>query len=147
MQSKQDRRRAGKATGPLLGLVLLIGLGGYNYHRNWQSEQVDQGPRPFETYETADLTALRDAYEVEAAQYEQRYSAQERQRYRSKGEGLMGERVEDFERIQRNSGRLRELSADVADRQARMRDIERELDIRLAQANGLALHMKRLISL
>jgi uncharacterized protein HemX len=154
MQASEDRtsrakRRAGKAMAQMLVLlVLVIGLGGYNYNRNLQKEETQHGPRAFEAYETEDLTALREAYSDEVSRYENRYQAQDRKRYRVDGSnGLMGENVDQFERVQRNSGRLRELRADVANREARMRDIDEELGIRVALADGFALHLKRLISL
>jgi hypothetical protein len=143
----RDKRRQGSAMPLLLMLILLIGLGGYNYHRNWKAEQ-NTGPRPFETYETEDLSQLRDAYEAEVSQYETRYSAQNQRRVRASGDdALMQERVGEFERIQRNTERLRDLGTQVAEREARLREIEKELDYRLALATGFTLHVKRLTSI
>lgn len=143
----RNERRRGSAMPVLLLLVLLIGLGGYNYHRNWKAEQ-NTGPRPFQGYEIEDLGQLRDAYDAEVAEYEQHYSAQQQKRYRAKGsKALMGERVDEFERIQHNSERLRDLGTQVAEREARLREIEKELDYRIALDTGFALHLKRLTSI
>ncbi len=143
-----SNRRAGGATVPLLFLVLLLGLGAYNYHRNWTAESAAQGPRPFESYATGDLEQLRDAYNSEIVQLERHYSAQERRRVRARSEGLMmGERLDEFERVQRTSGKLREIGTEVADRQARLRDVEKELEYRVALKAGLELHLQRLTSI
>jgi hypothetical protein len=145
--SAPARRRAGNATNLLVLLLLLVGLGAYNYHRNWQAEQREEGNRPFRTYSLEDLTALRDAYDAEAKQYERRYASQDQVRYRASGEGLMAERVAEFERIKRNSTQLRELGGAVAEREARRADIQREIDLRSGNADGLALHLRRLTTI
>ena len=131
----------------LLLLVLLIGFGGYNYHRNWQIEQQGESARPFRTYTLDDLTALRDAYEQEAQQYERRYTKKDRQRVRASGEGLMAERVAEFERIKRNSEKLRALGGQVAEHEARLAEIQREIDYRLTLDQGMALHLRRLTTI
>ena len=138
------KRQTGGATLPLLLLVLAMGIGGYNYHRNWTAERAAQGPRPFEGYSAGDLTKLRDAYAQEMEQFEQRYALQRSRRVRATGEGLMGERLEEFERIQQTSTQLREIATEVADRQARLGEIERELAYRTTLDDGFALHMRRL---
>jgi len=132
----------------LVALLLLIVVGGgYNYHRNMQAEQQDQGPRPFKGYSTADLTSLRDAYDQEVQAYQRKYDSQQRQRVRTSGNGAMNEQVDQFERVQRNSAAIRETTADVAEREAQLRAINRELELRLALGGGLSLHLKRLTSI
>ena len=143
-----SRRTAGGALVPVLFvLVVLLGLGGWNYHRNLQAEARDDRPRPFKGYAEEDLEAMRAAYEHEAAEFQKRYSAQDAKRQRSTGGGLMDENLEAFERAQASSGRLRELRADVADREARLRELEQELNYRSASLSGVKLHLKRLLTL
>ncbi|MBW2230830.1 MAG: hypothetical protein JRH17_10605 [Deltaproteobacteria bacterium] len=142
-----QRREAGSVAVSLLLLALLIGAGGYNYWRNFQREQLDERPRPFRTYETADLESLRDAYTTEVSQAEGRFSAQNRRRVRPASQPLMAESVDEYERVKRSSVKLRDLKADVAEHEARVREINRELSFRSAQLAGVKLHIKRLITL
>jgi hypothetical protein len=129
----------------LVALLLLIVVGGaYNYQRNMQAEKSEQGARPFKGYATDDLSALRDAYDQEVAAYERTYAARQRQRVRATNSGAMNQQVDQFERVQRNSAALREATADVAEREAQLRAIERELELRLALGGGFSLHIKRL---
>jgi hypothetical protein len=141
------RRHSGKAMPALLALVVLLGVGGYNYHRNWSVEQVELTHRPFRSYAMDDLTSLQSAYEAEASEYERRYSSQDRARYRASGEGLMAERVQEFERIKRNSESLRALGGEVATREAQIAEIKREIDYRLAMGAGLQIHLRRLTTI
>jgi hypothetical protein len=143
-RSKRGKRQQGKAMAAVMVLLLLIVGGGYNYHRNLQSEAAEQGPRPFKGYATDDLSSLRDAYDQEVRAYERKHSAQQRQRVRASGGGVMDEQVDQFERIQRNSAALRETTADVAERQAQLRAIERELELRSALAGSFSIHLRRL---
>lgn len=146
--TKSERGQAGRTVTTVLALlVLLVGGGAWNYHRNLQAEQRDDRPRPFAKYETTDLEALRAAYAQEAESSRQRYTAQSARRQRASGEGLMDERVREFERIQRTSDRLRELRADVAEQEARLREIDAELLRRSGAASGMALHLQRLLTI
>ena len=56
----------------------------------------------------------------------------------------VAEGVREFERVQRSSGRLRDLTTELATREARIREIEQELARRESAASGLALHLQRL---
>jgi len=143
-----SKRIAGVAIVQLMGLlVLLAGLGGYNYHRNMMLEQQDSRPRPFEGYASADLEALRDAYTGEAARNQKRYDSRDRMRVRASGEGLMDERLDEFERIQRNSSALRAIGGQVAEQEARVREIDAELEVRSSMKSGMELHLERLLTI
>lgn len=146
--TRVDRRRGGRAVAQVLVLLaVLVAAGGWNYHRNWQAEAQDAKPRPFENYESADLEALRDAYAQEVEAFQSRYDAQESTRQRASGAGLMDQRVKEFEQIQATSDRLRDLRADVAEREARLREIEEEIGYRASQVAGLQLHLSRLLTI
>lgn len=128
-------------------LAVLTGLGAWNYHRNMQAETQESAPRPFQAYQTTDLEALRAAYAQEVETSQRAYEAQSSRRQRARGEGLMDERVREFEKIQRTSDRLRDLRADVAEREARLREIDAELELRAGAQAGLSLHLKRLLTI
>lgn len=140
----RSKREQGKAMLAVVVLLLLVVAGGYNYHRNMVAETAEQGPRPFKGYSTDDLSSLRDAYDQEVKAFERKRSAQQGRRTRASSGGVMGEQVDEFERVQRNSVALRETTADVAEREAQLRSIERELELRSALAGGLTLHIQRL---
>lgn len=145
---ENTRRQAGRALiQVLIVLVVLAAAGAWNYHRNWQAEAQNAPPRPFETYATGDLEALRDAYTNEVESFQARYDAKESTRQRASGAGLMDQRVREFEQIQATSDRLRDLRADVAEREARLREVEEELGQRANQVAGLALHLGRLFTI
>ena len=81
--SHDVRRTAGRASGSVvLLLMLLTGLGAWNYHRNLQVEKETEGVRPYESYATDDIQALRDAYEAELAGSQAQFAAAKRQRVR-----------------------------------------------------------------
>jgi len=144
----EDRRRAGGALVQLLVLlVVVIAAGGANYYRNWQAEDQQAPARPFQGYAAGDLEALRAAYAQEVESFQQRYAAQESRRQRPSGTGLMDQRVREFERVQATSQRLRELRADVAEREARLREVEAEIALRSDPAAGLTLHLGRLLTI
>ncbi len=146
--NRQMRRREGKAALAMTVLLLLASAGGYNYHRNWTAEQAAQGPRPYKTYSETDLTALRDAYRDEVDEFKRRYSTQQHGRQRADGSAAyVGERIAEFERIQRSSSALRATSQEVATREARLAEVQKELDYRAVLAGGLSLHIKRLTTL
>jgi len=146
---RAERRRAGGATGSLLLLLLVAaGLGGWNYHRNWQQEQTAAEPRPYEGYAVEDLRALRQAYSIELEELQARFEEARRRRVRPKGDrGSIGENLEQFNQTTRHSARIREAAADVAARQDQIAALDRELEIRARHGGGLMKHVERLVSI
>ena len=132
----------------LLVLVLLIGVGAYNYHRNLKLEIATEGPRPFKSYQTADLESLKSAYQQELDAYQRQYQKVRNGRTGVEPSGqLLDEKLANFERARKTGNAMRAATSEVADREARMREINRELNVRASLANGFALHMKRLVSI
>ncbi|MCG8591508.1 MAG: hypothetical protein MJE66_19610 [Proteobacteria bacterium] len=130
----------------LVLLVLVVGLGGYNYHRNWQREQAEQTKRTFSGYATADLEQLAAAYRAEAEALQKRYSAASRRVAPARDRAFMSDRVAEFERVQKQAGSARDVATLLAEREARVREIEQELALRQNQTGALAVHFRRLIS-
>ena len=136
----------GKGTLLSVVLVALVVAGGFNYHRNWTAEQ-EEAPRPYESYADADIAALIEAYEGEVEQGQARYDAA-RAQSAAPGRGrLLGEQVRDFERAQSRGRHVRELSADLAQREAMLHELRREQELRAAAARGLTTHLVRLLTL
>jgi len=141
----RKREQGGTLVSSLMLLLLIAGLAGYNYHRNWKAEgTADNRPRPFAGYDEPQLHQLRDAYSAQIRASEQGYAAQEQRRQRASGGGLMNERVDEFEKIQRNSTALRARAGDVAVSESRLKEIEAELAIRRDVLSGLDIHLQRL---
>jgi len=139
------RRTEGKAAAGLVAmLAILVAAGGGNYVRNLQADEASESRRPFSAYERDDLVSLRSAYEAEVAAYRSRYAQAKASRRRSGGAAMMDEAVADFERIREQSDGLRELGTEVAEREARLRDIDAELAQRNEIGEGWDAHVRRL---
>jgi hypothetical protein len=130
----------------LLMLIVLGGAGGFNYYRNMQAEQQDEKPRPLSGYDDAGLAALADAYrtEIEALQARRAMARSAADPAAAKG-AFIGDNVKQFERVQKSSQALRDLLGEIAERQGRLAEIEREQQYRARSAgSGMALHLQRL---
>lgn len=147
MHHHRRRELGNSITSLLLVLAMLVAAGGYNYWRNLQREQMEKKPSPFKEYVTADLESLHTAYELEVGQAQDRFLAQNQRRVRASGQGLIAERVKEYNRVKRSTAKLRELKADLAAREAQLREIEEELGYRRSQLSGLKLHLKRLVTI
>ncbi len=134
----------GKGAGILILLVLLAGLGGYNYHHNYQLEKEQQGSQPFAGYDDASLEALAAAYESEIAVLQKQYDALKGRRAQVRSTHGVGDGVREFERVQAGSHRLRNVTEELATREARNREIRHEQRYRARLGRGLVLHFERL---
>ena len=128
----------------LILLVLLCGGGAYNYHRNMAAEQSQQGPRPFGGYDSAALEQLASAYQKEIESYERIYQEARLNRATARETALLGDAVRELERVQRSGRKVREATALVAEREARLREIRVEQKMREREQGGIALHLERL---
>ena len=148
--SRHDARRtAGRASGSLLFLlVLLVGAGGFNYHRNLEIERQSEGHRPYESYSTEDIQALRDAFESELVGSEAKFAAAKRQRTRPKGDlGSVSGNIQQFAQTAQTSRAIRHAAAGVAERQNELSELDRELELRANLGQGLMRHVKRLTTI
>lgn len=145
----RHRHRSGRATGSiLLLLVLLSGLGGWNYHRNWQIEQETEGPRPYASYASEDLRALRAAYDAELTGVRADFEAAQRTRRRPKGDlGSISGNVDQFAATTRTSRQIRQAAAGVAERENEIAELDRELALRDRFGQGVMRHVKRLTTI
>ena len=148
--SRSDARRtAGRASGSLLLLlVLLMGAGGFNYHRNLEIERQSAGHRPYEGYATEDIQALRDAFESELVGSEAHFAAAKRQRTRPQGDvGSIAGNIDQFAQTAQTSRAIRAAAAGVAERQNELSELDRELELRANLGQGLMRHVKRLTTI
>ena len=143
------RRTAGRASGSLVFLLLLIaGAGGFNYHRNLEIERQSEGHRPYEGYSTEDIQALRAAFESELAGSEAKFAAAKRQRTRPQGDvGSISGNIDQFAQTAQTSRAIRAAAAGLAERQNELSELDRELALRSNLGQGLMRHVKRLTTI
>jgi hypothetical protein len=97
-------------------LVILCTAGGWNYHRNTLID--DTVPRPYRGYSDEELNQLISAYqgEVEIQMARYRKSTVGKNVTVQDG-GLLEERIDEFERVQRLSKQRKERAYQVTDNQ------------------------------
>lgn len=142
-----DRRRiAGSTTGPLvLFLVLLLGAGAWNYHRNLQQERTSERGRPYAGYSVREVRLLRDAAGTELAAARARLEKARRGRAGSaRDRGSLDVNARQFNRTTRVSDALRDAAADVAEHESLAAALDQELAARAAIGAGMDRHLKRL---
>ncbi|MDP6980116.1 MAG: hypothetical protein QF570_16185 [Myxococcota bacterium] len=149
MARKKAGRKGGSGTGTLVSIVFLIagGLGGFNYHRNLALEEAKAGARPFQGYTDEALEELAAAYGDQADSLERKYRASlERVDGVRDADGLIMEKVAEFERVQKIGDSVRLATSQVADAEARLRQIQDEQTWRSSQSQW-SLHLKRLTTI
>jgi len=144
-----SRRESGRATGSVLFLlVLLSGVGAWNYHRNWTIEQETEGHRPYQSYSVADIEALHAAYQGELNGVEAQFDAAKRKRVRPQGDrGSISGNVDQFAQTAATSKRIRAAAANVSQQRGEIAELERELELRASFGEGAMRHVKRLTSI
>ena len=143
------RRQAGSVRGLVLVLLVLLGTGAWNYHRSYRADLENHRSLPFASYSTPDLVSLQAGYseELERSQalYARRRAALgERPDAGVHGPGL-ADRVAALERTQASARGIREARADFAQNEARLREVEAELERRSRPGAELRLHLERLV--
>jgi hypothetical protein len=112
------------AGGPLLVLLLILcGAMGWNYKRNTDAESTLA--RPYRGYSDNELEQLKTAQQSDADARHAVYRAGSR-RVTIQNRGLLGDRVDEFERVQKASAQHRERSHRVSESQAAISLIEAE---------------------
>ncbi len=128
----------------LLVLVALIGAGGWNYHQNWSADKAVL--RAYRSYSDEDLARLLDAYRSQAHALRERYEGQgQASPAADPGAGLLGERIEQFEKAQQRARARREIGGSASMIQATVEAIEREQATRVLERDPLRLHLGRLV--
>ena len=125
----------------LVLLLLLVGGGAWNYHRNLARES--QEDRPMRGYAEADLEKLLAAYKAEQERVARRAGATPRARQTAASGPLVGENVREFERVQRQSRRVRDAHGDLAETELMVARIEQELARRDQERDPMAVLIRR----
>jgi hypothetical protein len=129
----------------LVLLVLLVGGGAWNYHRNLARES--QEDRPMRGYAEADLEKLLAAYQGEQERLARRAGATPRARQADASGRLVGENVREFERIQRQSRRVRDANGDLAETELMVARIQQELARRDQERDPMAVLIRRVTTI
>jgi len=116
--------------GPILILLaVLCAAGGWNYHRNTLIDDAE--PRPYRGYADEHLQQLISAYkdevDVQMARYRKSTAGKN---VAVQGGGLLDERIEEFERVQRLSQQRRERAYQVTENQILVEQLAREQVVR-----------------
>ena len=114
--------RAGQA---LVLLVILCAAGGWNYHRNTVID--DAVPRPYRGYSNEELNQMASAYqaEVEVQMVRYRKSAAANKVAVQDG-GLLEDRIDEFERVQRRSKQRQARAYQVTENQILVEQLAQE---------------------
>ena len=95
-------------------------------------------------YDTASLEQLAAAYRAELEGFQAEYRRLKGARASVRSTQGVEAGVREFERVQGTASRLRDVTTEVASREARIQEIEQELARRGWAATGFALHLQRL---
>lgn len=134
--------KAGQVFLLLILLGILVGGGSWNYRRNLKLEEAE--PRPYRGYSLEQLEALKAAYQKEVDVHTQRYRAASSHKVRIHEGGLLGEQVDEFERVQRISEGKREIANQYAKNQVQLDEITAEISRRGGESEPWKLFLKRL---
>jgi hypothetical protein len=127
-------------------LAMLAAAGEYNYQRNKAAEE-SAAPRAYRGYSDAEIAALIEAYEQEVETLEARYGAAKSRTVETRSGGLIDEQIREFERAQQAGTATRSMGADVAEKDAVLRELRREQSLRESPADSLKLLLRRLITI
>ena len=131
----------------ILALLVMLGAAGeFNYQRNKAADER-AAPRTYRGYSDAEIATLIEAYQQEVDALETRYSAAKSRSIETRSGGLIDEQIREFERAQEAGASTRSIGADVAHRDAVLRELQREQSLRRNPAGSLKLHLRRLVSI
>ncbi len=109
----------------LVLLVILCAAGGWNYHRNAVIE--DTVPRPYRGYSDAELHQLVSAYQDEVEVQMERYrNSSAANKVTVQDSGLLEDKIDEFERVQRLSKQRKERAYQVTENQILVEQLAQE---------------------
>ncbi len=126
-------------------LVMLLGLGGWNYKRNLEMEQRE--PRSFAEYSDQDIAVMKSAMQGEVSSLEASYQAAMSKDTRARAQTSSGDRFQDFKRVQDETHEVRELGMIVSQKQKVLRDLKREQAYRVENGTVFKTHLRRLTTI
>ena len=134
--------KGGRAFLLLILLGILVGGGTWNYRRNVQIEEAE--PRPYSSYAFGQLESLKAAYQKEVDAHTRRYRTASSRKVRIREGGLIGEQVDEFERVQRISQNTRAIADQYAKNQVQLDELLAEMSRRARESDSWKLFVTRL---
>ena len=126
----------------LLVLLVIVGGGvGWNYHQNLEAEKRED--RPYRSYSDEDLETLRDVYSGHKDLTNEHYEKTLARKNEARSMSLLGEQVREFERVQHVARQKRDARDRLADSQANLEQIEKEMQKRAKERDKLKLFLRR----
>lgn len=122
-------------------LAILCGYGAWNYQRSVAAERKQ--PRPYASYSDTQLDQLLAAYQGKVDELSKRYQAASGRRAVSSKVQLLGDGVEQFNRVQRSSRAVRELGQELSEEQASLKAIQQEKAQRAHAGGALMTFLRR----
>ena len=126
----------------LILLGILFGGGSWNYKRNLEIEEAE--PRPYRSYSLEQLESLQAAYQKEVDIYTQQYRSASSRKVQIREGGLIGEQVDEFERVQRISQGTRAIADQYAKNQVQLDELVGELSRRASESMSWKVFLRRL---
>ena len=137
--------RSGDNKGTLTVLiVLVIGVGGWNFYQNTQLDNA--APRPYRSNSDAEIGQLISQYEAEMGRQTQRYREVSKHKVQIQNRGLLGDQLDEFERVQKISQQRRGVARQVTDNQIALDHLESELQKREADRPVYKMFFRRLVT-
>jgi len=129
----------------VLLLVVLVAVGGFNFIRNTRTENAEV--RLYRGYSDAELEELLSVYQGEIDQRTQAYRKVADRDIVVRDRPMLGEQVDEFERVQRLSQHRRDMAGDVTDNQISLEQLEIERQKRAADRPVYKMIFRRLFTL
>ena len=141
--SSRPRAQAGGAVASvLLVLVVAAAVLGWNYHRNYEIDHsVRKTQRPFAKYATKDLAIMAEGYRIAVAEAKAR---QVGGRVGTQDRRYFDEKIQEFERVQRETRLVRDRAIAVREVQDKLDQIEAEQRRRSGFGGIAMIHLERL---
>ncbi len=135
----------GESRGQLaLLLIVLVAAGGWNFVRNTRIDNAEV--RIYRGYSDAELEQLISVYQSEVDQRTKAYRQVADRDVQVRNRALLGEQVNEFERIQRLSQHRRDMAGQVTDNQISLEQIEIEQQKRRADRPVYKMIFRRLLN-
>lgn len=122
-------------------LVILCGYGAWNYQRSLAAESKQ--PRPYASYSDAQIDQLLAAYQGKVDELSKRYQAASGRRATTSKVQMLGDGVEQFNRVQRASRAVRDLGEQLSEEQTSLKAIQQEKAQRAHAGGALMSFLRR----
>lgn len=129
----------------LVLLGILAGAGTWNYRRNLAIEEAE--PRPYRSYSSKDLEALRSAYQAEVDDSTRRYQQASSNQVRVRAGGLLRDQVDEFERVRKIGVGKREIASQFAKNQVQLDAVDAEIVRRTNEGSEWQVLLRRVTTL